>query len=64
VAAERPSISHALKRLAQAGLVTGSTDDLHLHGSLEHQLRMLTEREPALGERPVSHPRRAHRPIA
>ena len=28
VAAERPSISHALKRLAQAGLVTGATDDL------------------------------------
>jgi len=64
VAAERPSISHALKRLAQAGLVTGATDDLHLHDSLEHQLQLLTEREPALGERPVSYSRRAHRPIA
>jgi len=58
VAAERPSISHALKRLAQAGLVTGATDDLHLHDSLEHQLEALAEREPALVERPLAHPRR------
>jgi CRP-like cAMP-binding protein len=64
VAAERPSISHALKRLAQAGLVTGATDDLHLHDSLEHQLEVLIEREPALSERPTAHPRRARRPIA
>ena len=63
VAAERPSISHALKRLAQAGLVTGTTDDLHLHDTLEHQLDALTERDPALAERSMSHPRRAHRPI-
>lgn len=35
VAAERPSVSHALKRLAQAGLVTGSADDLHLHGTVQ-----------------------------
>ena len=53
VAAERPSISHALKRLAQAGLVTGPTDDLHLHDSLEHQLQALTEREPTLTDRPT-----------
>ena len=64
VAAERPSISHALKRLAQAGLVTGSSDDLHLHESLEHQLHALAEREPVLTERPVAHSRRARRPIA
>lgn len=64
VAAERPSISHALKRLAQAGLVTGATDDLHLHDSLEHQLDALTERNPGLTERPVAHQRRARRPIA
>lgn len=64
VAAERPSISHALKRLAQAGLVTGATDDLHLRGSLEHQLQVLTEREPALSERAAAHPRRVRRPIA
>jgi CRP/FNR family transcriptional regulator, cyclic AMP receptor protein len=63
VAAERPSISHALKRLAQAGLVTGATDDLHLHDSLEHQLEALAEREPGVAERPVSHSRRVHRPV-
>jgi CRP-like cAMP-binding protein len=64
VAAERPSISHALKRLAQAGLVTGATDDLHLHDSLEHQLQVLCEREPVLRERPPAHPHRARRTIA
>jgi CRP/FNR family cyclic AMP-dependent transcriptional regulator len=64
VAAERPSISHALKRLAQAGLVTGPTDDLHLRGTLERQLEALTGREPAIPDRPVAQPRRAHRPIA
>lgn len=61
VAAERPSISHALKRLAQAGLVTGTTDDLHLHDSLDYQLEVLSEREPALSERPAARPRRARR---
>ena len=64
VAAERPSISHALKRLAQAGLVTGATDDLHLRDSLEYQLWVLTEREPVLTERPAAHQHRARRPIA
>jgi CRP/FNR family transcriptional regulator, cyclic AMP receptor protein len=64
VAAERPSISHALKRLAQAGLVTGATDDLHLHETVEHQLEVLTEREHARTERPMPHSRRSRRPIA
>jgi CRP-like cAMP-binding protein len=41
VAAERPSVSHALKRLAQAGLITGHADDLRLHGSLGDQLDAL-----------------------
>ena len=50
VAAERPSISHALKRLAQAGLVSGSADDLRLHGTLEYQLESLLERHTALVE--------------
>jgi CRP/FNR family transcriptional regulator, cyclic AMP receptor protein len=63
VAAERPSISHALKRLAQAGLVTGPTDDLHLHDSLEHQLQVLAEREPGPAERTATQ-RRVHRPSA
>src|SRR5205085_7055550 len=38
VGAERPSVSHALARLAQNGLVTGQGDEWHLHGSLEEQL--------------------------
>jgi CRP/FNR family transcriptional regulator, cyclic AMP receptor protein len=50
VAAERPSISHALKRLAHAGLISGSTDDLHLHGSLEDQLEALLVRHTPLAE--------------
>ncbi len=50
VAAERPSISHALKRLAQAGLVSGPADDLHLHGTLDAQLESLLERHTALAE--------------
>jgi CRP/FNR family cyclic AMP-dependent transcriptional regulator len=43
VSAERPSISHALGRLAKAGLVTGATNDLHLHGSLDSHLEQLTD---------------------
>ena len=41
VGAERPSVSHALARLAEAGLVTGRGDEWHLHGSLEHHLASL-----------------------
>jgi len=44
VAAERPSISHALARLADAGLVTGAAGDLHLHGTVESHLETLVER--------------------
>jgi hypothetical protein len=44
VAAERPSISHALARLASAGLVTGTAGDWHLHGQLEAHLESLIER--------------------
>jgi hypothetical protein len=50
VAAERPSVSHALKRLAHAGLVTGTAADLHLHGTLQHQLDGLMERPDLLAE--------------
>jgi CRP-like cAMP-binding protein len=50
IAAERPSISHALKRLAHAGLISGTTDDLHLHGTLEDQLEALLERHAPLAE--------------
>ncbi len=44
--AERPSVSHALARLADAGLVTGAAGNWHLHGSVEHHLNVL--------ERPVA----------
>lgn len=43
-AAERPSISHALARLSHAGLVTGSSGDLHLHGSIDEHLELLVQR--------------------
>ncbi len=41
VAAERPSISHALGRLSHAGLVTGNPGDWHLHGSVDSHLESL-----------------------
>lgn len=43
VGAERPSISHALGRLADAGLVSGTAGDWHLHGSLDAHLERLIE---------------------
>lgn len=51
VSAERPSITHALSRLADSGLVTGSAGDLHLHGTLDAHLEALTERTGALAVR-------------
>ncbi len=53
VGAERPSISHALGRLAHARLVTGSAGDLHLHGTVERHLECLIERTGtvAIGDR-------------
>jgi len=44
VAAERPSISHALGRLAHAGLITGSAGDWHLQGSVDDHLDALSAR--------------------
>ncbi|HEY4452099.1 MAG TPA: helix-turn-helix domain-containing protein [Solirubrobacteraceae bacterium] len=41
VSAERPSISHALGRLGEAGLVTGAAGEWHLLGSLDAQLETL-----------------------
>jgi CRP/FNR family cyclic AMP-dependent transcriptional regulator len=46
--AERPSISHALARLADAGLVSGPTGDLHLHGNLDQHLESLLQRTAQL----------------
>lgn len=51
VAAERPSITHALTRLAHSDLITGSAGDLHLHGTLDGHLEALTERNGALAVR-------------
>jgi CRP/FNR family cyclic AMP-dependent transcriptional regulator len=48
VAAERPSISHALRRLTDAGLVTGAAGDWHLHGSVNAHLESLIERPASL----------------
>lgn len=41
VAAERPSVTHALSRLAGAGLISGASTDLHLQGSLGATLKEL-----------------------
>ncbi len=38
VGAERPSVSHALKRLADAELISGGDDGWHLHGSVAEHL--------------------------
>ena len=43
IGAERPSVSHALARLARAGLVTGHGDEWHLHGDLEAHLTSMLE---------------------
>ncbi len=48
VAAERPSVSHALRRLSQAGIVTGTAGEWHLHGSVEEHLDLLIERTARL----------------
>jgi len=61
VAAERPSISHALGRLAHAGLVTGNAGDWHLHGSVDAHLASLIEDTvrltPARRSREAAHER-------
>jgi CRP-like cAMP-binding protein len=46
--AERPSISHALRRLSEAGIVTGAAGDWHLHGSVDAHLESLVERTARL----------------
>ena len=43
IGAERPSVSHALARLAQSGLVTGHGDEWHLHGTIEDQLPAMVQ---------------------
>jgi CRP-like cAMP-binding protein len=52
VGAERPSVTHALARLSNAGLVTGHADEWHLHGTLDDHLAALAERgQPASEQR-------------
>ncbi|MGH3138482.1 MAG: helix-turn-helix domain-containing protein, partial [Gaiellales bacterium] len=53
VAAERPSVSHALARLAQAGLVTGAPGDWHLHGKLDEHIGSLIERSATESHTPA-----------
>jgi CRP/FNR family transcriptional regulator, cyclic AMP receptor protein len=43
ISAERPSVSHALSRLAKAGVITGHGDEWHLHGSVEDHLETMVE---------------------
>ena len=50
VGAERPSVSHALGRLTQAGLISGQGDEWHLHGSVDEQLSSMIEASAAGGE--------------
>lgn len=52
--AERPSISHALARLADAGLVTGAAGHWHLHGSVDDQLAQLQRPVARLRHRAAS----------
>jgi CRP/FNR family transcriptional regulator, cyclic AMP receptor protein len=45
VGAERPSVSHALARLAAAGLVTRDPNGLVLHGTAAHHISCLVDRD-------------------
>ncbi|HWC86557.1 MAG TPA: Crp/Fnr family transcriptional regulator [Solirubrobacteraceae bacterium] len=64
VGAERPSISHALGRLAHAGVVTGTAGDWHLHGTVTEHLEALVERPARLSERPARNGRSSHSKLA
>ncbi len=47
VGAERPSVSHALARLARSGLVTGTGDEWHLHARVDERFDAMLEDVPA-----------------
>ena len=47
VGAERPSVSHALTRLSNAGLVTSRDGALHLHGTAAEHVAALADRPNA-----------------
>jgi CRP-like cAMP-binding protein len=59
VSAERPSISHALARLSDAGLVTGPAGDWHLRGNVEEHVELLIGDAERL--KPARHLRRSSR---
>lgn len=48
VGAERPSVTHALRRLTDAGIITGAACDWHLHGTVETHLESLIDRTDRL----------------
>ncbi len=54
IGAERPSVTHALARLGQAGIITGHGNEWHLHGRLEDQLDRMRGQERGRGERVVA----------
>ena len=64
VGAERPSISHALGRLSDAGLVTGTACDLHLQGTVTEHLECLVERTTPIGGQARSSARSTRRKLA
>jgi CRP/FNR family transcriptional regulator, cyclic AMP receptor protein len=43
--AERPSVTHALARLADAGLVTGPAAELHLHGTFDEHVAWFSKND-------------------
>jgi CRP/FNR family cyclic AMP-dependent transcriptional regulator len=47
VGAERPSVSHALARLARSGLVTGTGDEWHLHARVDAAFDAMLDDVPA-----------------
>ena len=47
VGAERPSVSHALSRLARSGLVTGTGDEWHLHARVDERFDAMLDDVPA-----------------
>ncbi len=61
IGAERPSVSHALARLAHSGVVNGQGDEWHLHGDVDEHLAAMIE--PAGDQvQELSAPIALHRP--
>lgn len=58
IGAERPSVSHALTRLAAGGMLIGRGREWHLRGSPQEQLAAIGASAPDLGERQSAAPHR------